>query len=91
MGRWSDISVESFALVAPPVVVHTDVTTRGRGKGDLGGLLLPLTCLSWCKFAQFVALSLCLLWYLRALWRAQAAAREGGTGGGGSVSNVRGN
>lgn len=56
-----------------------------QGAGERGrGVLLPLTCLSWCKFAQFVALSLCLLWYLRALWRAQAAAREAGTGGGGA-------
>lgn len=48
---------------------------EGNWEGAGQGVFLPLTCLSWCKFAQFVALSLCLLWYLRALWRAQAAGR----------------
>lgn len=60
MGRWSDISVESFALVAPPVVVHTDVTTRGRGKGEGGTfatyLFVVVQVRTVCRFVALFAL-----------------------------------
>lgn len=77
MGRWSDISVESFALVAPPVVVHTDVTTRGRGKGDLGG-----TTFATYLFVVVQVRTVCCFVALFALVSAGAVASTSSSEGG---------
>lgn len=84
MGRWSDISLESFALVAPPVVVHTDVTTRGRqGPGGRAGgifatyLFVVVQVRTVCRFVALFAL-------VSAGAVASTSGREGEAGGGGA-------
>lgn len=84
MGRWSDISLESFALVAPPVVVHTDVTTRGQWQGAAGGdraggifatyLFVVVQVRTVCRFVALFAL-------VSAGAVASTSVREGEAGG----------